>query len=95
MLDRSEDYVRSLYNGFRSGYLHMLYLQDPERNPLKRIKKAKESSKGYSISKVFVSSQIERRNIPFARDFAKIDIFHLIWAWDWALFIENNSTLVF
>lgn len=47
VLERSEDYVKSLYNGFRSAYLHMLYLQEKEFNPLKRIKKLKESSKGF------------------------------------------------
>ncbi|KAL4484027.1 hypothetical protein ABPG73_009225 [Tetrahymena malaccensis] len=95
VLERSEDYVKSLYNGFRSAYLHMLYLQEKENNPLKRIKKLKDNSKGFQISKSFILKLIEKRKIPFAKKYDKIDIFHLIWAWDWAEFVSQQSTIQF
>ncbi|KAL4472318.1 hypothetical protein ABPG72_002801 [Tetrahymena utriculariae] len=95
VLERSEDYVKSLYNGFRSAYLHMLYLQEKEFNPLKRIRKLKDNSKGFQISKSFILKLIEKRKIPFAKKYDKIDIFHLIWAWDWAEFISQQSIIQF
>ncbi|EAS01181.1 hypothetical protein TTHERM_00317450 (macronuclear) [Tetrahymena thermophila SB210] len=95
VLERSEDYVQSLYNGFRSAYLHMLYLQEKEFNPLKRIRKLKGNSKGFQISKSFILKLIEKRKIPFAKKYDKIDIFHLIWAWDWAEFVSQQSTIQF
>lgn len=66
----------------------MLYLQEIDINPMKRIKKLKDSSKGFFITKAFILNQIEKRKIPFIKKYEKIDIFHLIWAWDWAEFIS-------